>query len=377
MSSRFLKIESPRPLILGSAALIGLIALGVALRGAASRAEEPTGAATPALPVELLEIRENAEYAVLRTHAGRVVTRRESALGFERSGLLVEVTHDQGDRVEAGALLARLDTRALRARRRELEAQREGIASELALARATAGRRSELYETGVVSPQNLDESVYARASLESRLLAAAASIEHLDVQLELSELRAPFAGVIAERYADEGTVLQPGAPLLRLLEDGALEVHVGMPQGVASGLEPASRHRIEVGGEEADAVLHTLLPTVDPETRTVTVVFRLESVPAAARHGALARVTLESRVERSGFWLPLTALAEGHRGLWTTYVAASGPNGLTAERRQVEVIHTEADRAFVRGTLFDGDRVVASGAHRIVPGVRVRAAREG
>ncbi len=370
-----------RPSLLrGLALLIGAAGLAWAAGLPGSRADARDDAApdaTPALPVELLELVAASDYPVLERHAGRVVSRRVSELGFERAGRLVSIGHDQGDHVEAGAVLARLDTRELEARRAELVADRRRIEADLSLARSTTQRRERLHETGVLSTQRYDETVYAERSLRSRHAAATAAIERLDVQLALSELRAPFAGVLARRFADEGTVLQPGAPVLQLLEDGALEVHVGVPPRAAAALELGSRHDVEVEGTRTVATLHTLLPTVDPDTRTLTAVFRLDPGNGAARHGALARVALQSQVEAAGFWVPLAALAEGRRGLWTTYAVVPEAGALRTERRQVEVIHAEADRAFVRGTLSEGDRIVAAGVHRIVPGMLVRTRAEG
>ncbi len=356
-------------------AALAAVGVGLATRLPDASADGAEADARPALPVELLPVRAVDGYPVRELHVGRVVSRRVSELGFERSGRLVEVAFDQGDGVEVGAVLARLDTSELRARRRELVARRGRSEADLGLARSTTTRREQLHATGVLSSQRFDETVYAQEGLESQLAAAAAAIEHVDVQLALSELRAPFTGVLAARFADEGTVLQPGVPVLRLIEDGALEVHVGVPPAAAARIEPGSRHGIDVDGVRSEGRLDTLLPTVDPDTRTLTAVFELVDPPASVRHGALARVALESRLEAEGFWVPLAALTEGHRGLWAAYVAVPEAGGLVAERRQVELIHTEADRAFVRGTLFDGDRLVAAGVHRIVPGMPVRASR--
>ncbi len=362
----------------GALGLAVLAATGLALASLADEAESGTPTSRAALPVEVVSIEATDAYPVRELYAGRVVARRTSELGFERSGRLVEVAFDEGDRVEPGAVLAQLDTRELRARRRELEARRDRIRADLSLARATTERREELHDAGHLATQRLDETRYGQQALEAEAAAADASIEHVDVQLALSELRAPFAGILAERFADEGTVLAPGVPVLRLLEDGALEVHVGVSPDAANQLTPGSQHDVEVDGARISATLHGLLPTVDPDTRTVTAVLRLVDPPPAARHGALARVALERRVEAAGYWLPLQALAEGRRGLWTTYVAMPDGADFVAERRQVEVIHAEADRAYVRGTLVPGDRVVAAGVHRLVPGMRVRlVAAEG
>ena len=75
-----------------------------------------------------------------------------------------------------------------------------------------------------------------------------------------------------------------------------------------------------------------------------------------------------------GFWLPLTALTESERGLWGVLVVNRSS---VLERRVVEVLHAEADRAYVRGTLQDGDWVVRTGVQRLVPGQQVAAAAAG
>lgn len=376
MSPRFRSGWKPIPLALGAAALLaGLVALPPSPGEAGPT--KPEASRASGIPVDLIELQKSDGYAVRERHAGRVVARRISDLGFERAGRLVEVTVDDGTRVEEGELLARLDTRELRARRRELEAQKESIAAELALARTTTERQEKLFDGGVVAPQSIDESRFGEQRLSSQWIAATAALERLDVQLALSELRAPFAGVVARRFADEGTVLQPAAAVMQLLEDQALEVHVGLPAHTASRLEAGRAYDIEVEGTRHSATLRTRIPLIDPATRTTTGVFVIEQAGPALQHGALARVELETEIQSPGFWVPVDALSEGRRGLWTAYAVQAEDGGWVAERRQVEVIHAEVDRAFVRGTLFEGDRIVAGGVHRIVPGMHVRVSSGG
>ena len=63
------------------------------------------------------------------------------------------------------------------------------------------------------------------------------------------------------------------------------------------------------------------------------------------------------------------------RSVWSAYVVAIGEGGReVVERRQLEVLHAESDRAFVRGTLREGETVVASGVHRLAPGLEVQVA---
>lgn len=329
------------------------------------------------LPVQVQVARAREAYRVREEYVGRVTSRRKSQLGFERSGRLERLPVDEGDRVAEGDLLAALDVRELAARRRELVAQVDETEARLALARRTTRRQNQLRDSDHTSEAQLDAAVFEERALASRLEAARAALASVDVALELSLLEAPYAGIVTARRADEGSVVSPGEPVFELIEDGAMEVRVGMPPQTAAGLEPGVRIEVSVAGRTAPAVLHATLPSVEPDTRTVTAIFRLDEEPGdpvrGIPDGALARVPVERWVPAQGFWLPVGALAESRRGLWSAYVVSPGEDGFaTVDRRQLEVLHTEADRVFVRGTLRDGERIVSGGVHRLVPGQKVR-----
>ncbi len=325
-----------------------------------------------ALPVQVQKLARVSEYTITQTHSGRVVNRRASALGFDRAGRIDAVLYDEGDRVAAGQVLARLDARELRSQHRQAAAEVRRIEAELAFAHATTLRRNKLHEADQLAQQQLDEAVYSEDALQAQIEAARAAVENLDVRLDLSEIRASYDGVIDARYVDEGTVVGAGEPILRIVEDLALEVQMGVPPAEAAELEVGSRHTLVIDDHEYPAILQAVLPTVETDTRTVRVIFRLEAGTRQVRAGALARLRVESRVPGEGFWLPLEALAESRRGLWSAYVVTDDESGAHVDRRQVEVIHATANRVFVRGTLRSGEGVVAAGVHRLVPGMRVR-----
>lgn len=342
-------------------------------------AQEPVSAAGP-LAVESRTVEQSDGYTVVERFAGRVVARRTSDLGFERGGRVVEVAVDLGDRVEAGDVLARLETRELLAERRELEARLAEANARLALAKLTTERRRRMVEEQSVSEQVYDEARFEEQAIASQLEAARAGIERIDVALELSRIEAPYAGSVIERQVDEGTVVAPGQTLLRLIEDEHLELRVGVPPETAAALERDRAYDVEVDGRSVPSRLDRLLENVEPDTRTVVAVFQFEEAPDGVRSGALARLEILAERPAPGFWLPLTALAESRRGLWSAFALVppeeDAPDDVrVAERRELQVIHAEADRAYVRGTLGDGERVVASGLHRLVPGQRVRVVR--
>ena len=124
--------------------------------------------------------------------------------------------------------------------------------------------------------------------------------------------------------------------------------------------------------------LKALLARLDSETRTVPAIIVLDDSERRLRSGQLARLKLQRTVPMKGYWLPITALIGGRRGLWNAYVLEpagqdAGKDLMRAGRREVQILHSESERAFVRGTVRDGERVVSSGLHRLVPNQLVRA----
>lgn len=375
-------------------AALGMAGTMLALIGPTSAAMNATSepqAVSKLLLVESLTVRMLDGYEVMENYAGRVVSRRSSSLGFERSGQLESVHVDTGDRVETGAVLAQLNTQRLEAKilelRAELErsqAQRQETEIRFQLARTTADRHRQMVAKKQVSPQIYDESVFEAKALSAQLAAADAQVKYveatitvLQVDLDHSTLRAPFAGSILSRWADEGTAVGVGQRILRLIEDRELEVHVGVPADATVGLKVGRTYAIDIGKSTHDAELRTLLAEIDSSTRTVTAIFELESAPGSVRMGQLARLKMAAQTKARGFWLPISALAEGRRGLWSAYALdPDGPDPAVRKvsLRELQLLHSEEHRAFVRGTVRDGEVVVASGLHRLVPGQRVRMA---
>lgn len=346
---------------------IGIL-IAAALAGAAS-AEAQTAPPVAAQRVQVVETARISE-----AYPGVVAAARRAQLGFETGGRLAEVTVDVGDRVEEGAALAALDLRTLDAQITAAEASVAEADAAADLARATAAREAALLADGHVSQQRVDEADANTEVAEARVSAAAAQLDQLRVRRTLAVLEAPFSGVITSRHMDEGTIASPGAPVLSLVEADRLEVQAGLPAAQARTLEPGASYDVALARGTVRARVRAVTNVVDPATRTVAAVFDLHP-DADATAGEVARVMLNGRVSGPGAWVPLAALSEGRKGLWTVYALAplEGEAGYRVERRVADVLHTEAEVAFVRGSLQDGELIVAAGVDRIVPDQIVRS----
>jgi len=110
---------------------------------------------------------------------------------------------------------------------------------------------------------------------------------------------------------------------------------------------------------------------IEREQRAVTAVFDLDAGGGAVSV-SVGRLLVRTDLAERGFWAPVTALAEGRRGLWSMYVLTPDNGAFRLEPRPVEVLHAEGDTVFVRGAVDDGDDVLAAGVSRVAPGQRVR-----
>ncbi len=350
------------------AALAILFQVGLLIFASSAHAE---------INVSVFNVVAEQSYQSNRVYAGRTAATRAAELGFKRGGEITEMQVDQGDVVAKGDTLAKLDTASINAQLTQAAAEvslaranLEALVAEAELATNTEQRFRTLREQGHASVQVYDETRLtlrakqaqlnvARANLE-RALAAQQSVE---VELREAVIRAPFPGTIQARYVDEGTQIRSGEAALRLVEDAHREAHVGIPADIAKRMMPGQTYQVSWQNQTYAASLDAVLPEVDPATRTLTAVFTLAGIDIPL--GSTVEVAINEAVDAPGFWLPLSALTEADRGLWGVYVVNAEQ---IVERRLIEIVHSEADRVFVRGTLKTDDRVVATGVQRIVPG---------
>ena len=90
--------------------------------------------------------------------------------------------------------------------------------------------------------------------------------------------------------------------------------------------------------------------------------------PGSVASGAVARLTLPQRIDTRGVWLPVSALSESERGLWSVYAARKTNDGWSAEPGLVEIVHQAGENVYVRGAIRDGDQIILTGLQRITPG---------
>ena len=320
------------------------------------------------MPVTVERFELEDSYAASTRFLGIVEAASDSNVGFEVAGVLSTLDAKEGDFVTTGQPLGRLDIRQQSAALAMARAQEKEVAAQLELAKLNQQRVNTLLAQSLVSQREADDARLTLEATQARLETTQASVRNAEIVIEKSELRAPFDAVVSKRIREPGSIVGPNVPIMRLVSVGEREAHVGISPKFANMAVIGESYTLFVEDKPISARLRSIGADVDPQTLTVLAVLTLPK-EQPVRVGQTVALEFEERVSETGGWLPITALLEGDKGLWTVLVTKEDTTGeLTTARESVEVVYSEGERVFVRGTVADDTDVVASGMQRLSPG---------
>lgn len=336
--------------------MLGVLALGFAACGGR---ESPKGA-EPA-PGPPREVR-TAE-AVRTGGEGRaavpatVQALRRASLSARMSSSVTELPYREGQWVEAGAVVVRLDDVALRSAVAAAEAG-------LKAAQADLERTKALLEKNAATPRELEQMTAQAAAAEARLTGAKDSLSY-------AVLRAPFAGRVAARRANLGDVAGPGMPLIEIEGQGGLELVATVESEVAAALRPGKKLEALVDGQSGPllATVSVVAPSGDPTTHRFEV---KADLPAAdgLRAGLFARLLVETARAMPRITVPAAAVFE-RGGLVGVFVVSEG----RAHLRWVAPGARSGDTIEIRAGIEQGEEVVLDPAG-LEDGLAVKAVQE-
>ena len=371
----------------GSRRWLGLAVMLVPL---AARAAD-TVAVLPQAPAVSVVAAEHGVLVQRVTLTGTYVAREEAMVVPQVDGLAITaVLVEEGDRVAAGQVLARLSRDAVDIALAQNAAQIAHADATVAAAQgqiAEAGanrieadaafaRTSALISRGDASHETYEQRQAAQAVAAARVTAAedalalaradralaGAEREELAVRLARCELRAPVAGLISQRAARLGAVVgMASGPLFRVVTDGVIELEASVPEVLLAAMHPGQAARLVVDGRELAGRVRLISPQISQQSRLgrVRIAFDppLPSSATPPATGRFGRAVVEVD-RRDGVLVPLSAVLFGSDGAHVAVVMA-GPDGSIARMRSVVVGLRDDSRAEIDSGVAAGERVVA------------------
>lgn len=298
--------------------------------------------------VDAIEVELTNDAFETTSFLGSLKPRRSAPLAFTQGGRVAKIEITSGQQVAANQVLAQMDVS-------ELEAQRETLQSALESVR-----------------QQFDANQNA-TTLRTRIVDLQGNLDEIDREIAKATVKAPFAGVVTKRSVEQGQVVSAGMPVFDLVDSGNFVVEVKVATGIANGMNPGESVWVLIQGRPFEAVITTVLPTMQgsTRTRTVTLDFRDDQPSQNFNLGDAVEISYWTQTNKSGYWLPYLVLQQQTTGLWSALIAEDGASGTYARARTLDVIQLHEDLALVQGALDPGDRVIINGLNRIVPGQKI------
>ena len=351
---------------------------------------------------------------VAKKSLGRQITLSSELVPFQEidvyakeSGYVKKLNVDYGSKVKAGQVMAILEIPELEAQLEEDQAEIKNASNQVTradheLARYQAQykalhleytRLNGVFETqpGIVAQQEVDDAQgkdlasasqvdAGQAGLEaaqSQLAAAKAKLVHDQSLFDYSKITAPFSGVVTERYANLGTLMQAGTgsstqalPLVKLSQDDLFRLVIPVPESYVRYIRIGDPVNVRVPAMNRTFPGKVARFSVDvrSDTRTMHTEVDVPNPQRILLPGVYAEADLRFDQKENIPAIPVQAL--NHEGDKTS-VFVVGADG-TVERRPVEVgIQTSSDAEIVSG-LTEGDQVVVSDRAGLKPGEKVR-----
>jgi HlyD family secretion protein len=301
--------------------------------------------------------------------ASGVLTPREDVAIFPQiSGYRVaKVLVDVGSWVKAGQPLVQLDDVLIRsqlAQQQALAAQQHSLADE---AENQANRVAGLDNAGLLSKEQIDQRRFAAKAALAQARAADAAANDVGTREALTEVRAPFSGLIIERNARYGDMSGATTPLFRLARDGQVELAADVSENALGKIHAGDKARVTLAdGTEVDGVVRLVGPAVDASTKLGKVRISLPIRPDV-RAGGFASASFTG-VSRSASAVPETAVRYDAEGASVMVVGADD------RVQRVPVTTGQRGGGFVEllAGPTEGARVVDKAGAMLVPGDFVR-----
>ena len=285
---------------------------------------------------------------------GTILANEEVELKSEISGKIVEIAFKEGAYVNKGDLLIKINDADLQAQLRKAE-------SKVKLIEDREERQRQLAKNQMISQEDYESTL-------NDLEASKAEFDLIKAQIDKTEIRAPFSGIVGLRGVSEGSFVTTSTVMARLQNLSNLKVDFAIPQKYASLVNIGDEIIFKLSSGDADykARVYAIEPKIDPSTRTLKLRAICETNYKGLFPGAFVNVQVKLKETENAILVPTVAVVPELKGQ-SVFLLKDG----TVVSQPVEIGIREEKRVQIVSGLAEGDTVITSGILQMRPAAKV------
>ncbi len=285
-------------------------------------------------------------------------------IAAEAGGRVLAAPFEEGDAVEKGDLLLRVDAD-------NTNAQIDLIESQLASARREYNRSKRLAKEGLVTPQQLDQAT-------SQLEQARLSLKQAKVGKSKSVVRSPFSGTVAAKFTEPGEFTGPGQPIIDLIDTSTIQMNVTVPESAIPYISKGDEVDVVFPsvGRRVTGTIHRRGVRVAQPTQTFPVEVHISNETGEILPGMRARVIIPKLTLEDAVVVPRDAILEGVNRREAMVVKDLEDSVGEAALRIVTLGGSRGNAVVVTDGLEVGDKLIVVGHRNVVDGAPVRVVRD-
>jgi RND family efflux transporter MFP subunit len=304
------------------------------------------------------------------TLSGAIEPERSATIRAEVNGAVIATFAEPGQRVEAGALLARLDDSAIRDQALSARAAIATAESANEIAKRELSRAEALEKAGAIATRDLERARNGALAAQTQMANAQAIGASSEKQLAKTRIVAPFAGVVSARQVNAGDVASPGNPLFTVVDPSTMRLEASVPADALVSIKVGLPVEFGVSGyqQRFTGRVTRVNPAADPATRQVRIIATIPNTGRALVGGLFADGRVATEI-KSAPVVPIGAVDE--HGVRPSVMRIK--NG-RVERVEIELglRDNQTETVEVRSGVVPGDTLLLGTARGLTPGTPVR-----
>jgi membrane fusion protein (multidrug efflux system) len=286
---------------------------------------------------------------------GSILANEEVELRSEVSGKITKILFKEGSFVNKGDLLVKINDADLQAQLRKAE-------SKVKLSAEKEARQKQLRDGNLISQEEYDNTL-------GELNVNQADFDLIKAQIDKTEIKAPFSGIVGLRSVSEGSYVTTSTVIARLQNFSNLKVDFSIPERYSASVKNGDELEFKISGSTNlfKAKVYAIDPKIDPGTRTLKIRAVCSSSYKELVPGAFAEVELNLKQINDAILIPTVAIVPELKGQ-SVYLYKNG----VSVPQKVEVGIREAERVQITSGLNKGDTVITSGILQIRPNSKVK-----